>query len=164
MNRRLGFATLLVTLVGTFWIGVTARAVPAQQLNEQEIVQLPGLGVLNLRELPPQFRDNVRIPGKVYDEPPEQYGDLPGRTVVGPRVPTLNARRRDVLHGPVTERPGEAVGGASRPDPEYQWRLERLRRESEAAPVVRDNHYRKAWQHLQRMLAETPGDQPPDRR
>jgi hypothetical protein len=42
-----------------------------------DIVNIPGVGQVDLNQLPPGVADNIRIPGQVYVEPDEQYGDLP---------------------------------------------------------------------------------------
>src|SRR5689334_23036635 len=45
--------------------------------QSSDFVDIPALGMTDLNTIPEEMRNNLRIPGVEYDEPPEQYGDLP---------------------------------------------------------------------------------------
>src|ERR1043166_4748268 len=88
-------SALVALVVTTLRVSAQEASADSSSLTESsrsgvgppDIVDMPGLGPVDLNQLPPNIRRNVRIPGVVYDEAEEQYGDLP---------PVLNPPREDI--------------------------------------------------------------------
>jgi hypothetical protein len=61
--------------------GAVASTAPgseaAPSVDDDVIVDIPGMGLMRLSDFPPETRRYVRIPGVDYNESPEEYGDLP---------------------------------------------------------------------------------------
>ncbi len=65
-----------------------AAEISAEPLGESDVVEIPGLGAVDLGQLPPDLRDNIRMPGVVYEEPVEPKYEAP---VVEPPPDPLKA-------------------------------------------------------------------------
>ncbi|HEX7408418.1 MAG TPA: hypothetical protein VF515_12310 [Candidatus Binatia bacterium] len=122
----------------------------AGPLGPPDIVDIPGVGPVDLSTLPPKLRNNIRRPGVVYTEPPEQYGDLPPL----PQSPDVDEPRSI----PELTSPAEAP-----PTPEFREDIsqeEAMRRmyQKRAWPLgeIPEDAHLKAWQHIQEMQEAPP--------
>ncbi len=84
-TRFLGVSVGLALLVTA---SARAAEISAEPLGESDVVEIPGLGAVDLGQLPPDLRDNIRMPGVVYEEPVEPKYEAP---VVEPPPDPLKA-------------------------------------------------------------------------
>ncbi len=160
MRRRIMVGMISVVLV------VASRSAPGQTDSAavDTIVEIPGLGELDLDELPPDLRDNIRIPGVTYNDAEQEYVDLP---------PAFGSQQEDIeqpsARGTTIEAPtpvsvpepvapksldekrarDEAVG---RMYPQEDRSLQRMRSsETEPGSDTSSDRYRKAFEQLERM-------------
>jgi hypothetical protein len=156
MRRLLKAAVTLVVLGG-------APSTFAQSPNKA-LIDVPGLGSVDLNELPPALRANIRLPGRGYVEPdpkpsglqlpppePEPEDDRPrpdlstGKLRAGLPISTESLQPR-------TERPRDEVGKAMR----KQW--------EDASGEIPEDAYLKALEHINSMPDDTAPPPEPDER
>jgi len=145
---------------------VTASAavpqLPDPQPENHGVVDIPGVGRVDFDKLPPDIRDNIRIPGRTYYDPPEKYEDLPPLAPDPDPVPEPKVGLPPEIESeevaPKSEA-GEAKGAhAEIPIEEVLKRM----RDERAFPSgeIPEDAYQKAWEHIQRMQPAVPPSEP----
>lgn len=156
-------ATWIILMLAALAMSVPESA-PAQYVVGKGYVNLPGIGPVNLDDLSLDLRDKIRIPGELYEEPAEQYGDLPAAN----KAPDDDVAV-PLTHGsPAAEEPLTVFGFPPPKGPEERKAraeaVERMYppegafsplewRPPATAPDVPDDAYLRALEHIEMMSA-----------
>lgn len=139
----------------------------AQLVDKDVVVDIPGVGPVPLRDFPPEMRPYVRIPGVVYNDPPDEYGDLPPAPFSS-RPDFLPPRVEEPTATGATSVPSASIAPAPvdestlqpRVETERYTREEILRRmyQERAYPSekIPEGAYGKAWNYIQQMQQAQP--------
>jgi len=151
------------------------------QIDGDTVVDIPGMGPTKLSDFSPEARKNIRVPGVQYDDPPEQFGDLPPVPMPPPNdAPPVDSqpssRIEDTVRPVPAGRAGKSMGegaGQRVDESESRSRQEMMKRmyEERAFPSekIPEDAYIKAWNYIQQMqqavppVAPTPASQPQSR-
>jgi len=167
-KKRMVVVTTGLIAAFTFW-RASPRTVVAQLL-ERDAVEIPGIGAVDLTAVPPEIRDNLRIPGVAYDEPQQEYGDLPP-VPMPPSDEAPPAESGTVwmpAEGPEAVNELPLVGDDDYTSEKYKdAERERWRAQQESRRRFYDGHtfpegaYRQAWDYMQQMQPAQPPPPPP---
>jgi hypothetical protein len=129
------------------------------QTPEDAIVDIPGLGTVKVSEFPPEMRPYLRIPGVDYNDPPEEYGDLPAAPFPGP-PDLLPPKETSEGTESTTDEPIDEAELSFRSEEHRRNRETLLRRAYEERAYPNDeippNAYREAWDYIQHMQEAAP--------
>jgi len=135
----------------------------AQEVVAPGYVTIPALGgAVDLNALPPEVRDNIRIPGVEYDEPEPEYRDLP--PLNSPEEPELSGATQiettEDAQGAAAEASPDLLPDAALETDEPSTRDENLKAlfDQPASPdgAMPEDAYRRAWEHIEQMPAAAP--------
>jgi hypothetical protein len=80
VSRRIMGASIvaLITVCAVAFFEVsTQQQLAAQQVLAPGWANIPGLGPVDLKSIPPELREKIQLPGQAIPEPEEQYQDFP---------------------------------------------------------------------------------------
>jgi hypothetical protein len=156
-------------------IGTTIASLVTLESVRAQVVTFPGIGRADLSELPPNARTNIRIPGESYDEPENEYGNLPplpnagsadGATQGGSVPSGAAGENAEESSGGVQAdgQAGAANSGVLRSDkaqPKEDRRLEaavRHMHDERAFPnaTIPEGAYDRAWEEFKRLPPAPP--------
>lgn len=185
--KRILSAVFTVGILLTVPVGAQKRDVPeAAGAADEDIVDVLGVGPVDLNQLPAELRDNFRAPAQIDDQPSQEQEAASMELLNSKREEVLpeEVLAEDILNGPAEESlPGEQAepaglrraGGVQLPTPNAQleaarkaWEeaapqreAEAARRMSEARAKMPENAYLKALEQIERMQPDmSPASDP----